>query len=300
MKILIVDDDRDLTDLLSFVLHRAAFRVISANDPASALQLLEAETPALVLLDARLGPSSGFDLLREIRRSSSVPVIMLTAMAREDDKVLAFELGADDYVTKPFSHRELIARIQARLKNPSTGAAAHETLPARVHFGSVTVDANDYSATRDGRPLKLTATEFRVLHCLLAQASTVVPTPAILKQVWGYDDPGVRDSLRVTIYRLRRKVEEDPSNPRLLITVPGVGFLLKVDADDTPVSFPPAPGVADADPAEVRDVVKKSATRALPGRPKNRIRRPRRSSSSLSGATTPAASASSLERRLSR
>src|SRR5437773_3668543 len=219
--------------------------------------MIESEHPALVLLDARLGTSSGFDLLREIRRSNGVPVIMLTAMAREDDKVLGFQLGADDYVTKPFSHRELIARIQARLKNPAGGAATREPHLAQLQFGSVTVDAHDYSATRDGRPLKLTATEFRVLHCLLAQPGTVVPTATILKQVWGYDDPGVRDSLRVTVYRLRRKIEDDPSNPRMLLTIPGIGVVLKSDAKadavETPLSVIEAGVAAPNDPETINE-----------------------------------------------
>jgi len=236
MKILIVDDDRDLTDLLGFVLQRAAFRVVAARDPTTALELLEVERPALVLLDARLGNSNGFDLLREIRRSNHVPVIMLTAMNREDDKVLAFQLGADDYVTKPFSHRELVVRIRARLKGPGTASATGDTSSAQLHFGSLDVNAQDYTAAKEGHALKLTATEFRLLHCLLTQAGSVVPTASILKQVWGYDDPSVRDSLRVAVYRLRRKIEDDPKNPRLLQTVPGVGFLLRSDADEVPAS----------------------------------------------------------------
>jgi two-component system, OmpR family, response regulator VicR len=252
MKILIVDDDRDLTDLLSFVLQRAAFRVIAANESGMALQLIEDEHPALVLLDARIGPANGFDLLREIRRSHAFPVIMLTAMAREEDKILAFQLGADDYVTKPFSHRELIARIHARLRSPSVGPALGEPRPAELHLGSLTVNAHDYSATRDGRALKLTATEFRVLQCLVAQAGTVMPTAAILKHIWGYDDPGVRDSLRVTVYRLRRKIEDDPTNPRFLQTVPGVGFVLKSDGQTAPPPVLSAPDPGSNDPSVER------------------------------------------------
>jgi two-component system response regulator VicR len=236
MKILIVDDDRDLTELLGFVLHRAAFQFIVAHDPVTALDLIEAQHPALVLLDARIGSANGFDLLSEIRRTHTLPVIMLTAMAREDDKVLAFQLGADDYVTKPFSHRELIARIRARLKDPRSASAHANVLPGQIQLGSLSVNARDYTATRDGLELKLTATEFRLLHCLLAHAGAVVPTSTILRSVWGYDDPSVRDSLRVTVYRLRRKIENDPRNPRYLQTVPGVGFALKPDTAESSAS----------------------------------------------------------------
>jgi two-component system, OmpR family, response regulator VicR len=294
MKILIVDDDRDLTELLGFVLHRAAFRVIVAHDPGTALGLLEAERPTLVLLDARIGSANGFDLLREIRRSYAVPVIMLTAMAREDDKLLAFQLGADDYVTKPFSHRELIARIHARLRGPRSASAAGDRLPSQVQLGSLNVNAQDYTAAKDGLALKLTATEFRLLHCLLAHAGSVVPTSTILKDLWGYDDPSVRDSLRVTVYRLRRKIEDDPRNPQFLQTIPGVGFVLKPDADQALESQSPLLGGAGNGMTERQD---RSAKEARGPTRRGRTPRGLKRSSVRARSHPPTTDSASLERR---
>jgi two-component system response regulator VicR len=228
VRILLVDDDRELIDLLAFALRRGGLEPIAAYDAASALRLFDERRPDLVVLDINLGASSGLEVLRELRRRASLPVIMLTALDSEEDKVRGFEAGADDYLTKPFSHRELIARIRAQLRRSGQEWTAAKQAPeTRFQVGSITLDLAEHSVRKSGQPLSLTVTEFRLLHCLMANAGTVVSTATLLKQVWGYQDPAASDVVRVTVHRLRRKLEQDPARPLLLHTIAGVGVLLK-------------------------------------------------------------------------
>jgi two-component system response regulator VicR len=229
--ILLVDDDRELIDLLAFALRRAGLDPIAAYDSTSALRQYEERKPDLVVLDINLGTSSGLDVLKELRRRSAVPVIMLTALDSEEDKVRGLETGADDYLTKPFSHRELIARIKAQLRRGGQEWPARQAPETHLQVGSIELDLEAHSVTRAGQPVSLTVTEFRLLHCLMANAGRVVSTTELLRQVWGYQDPGGSDVVRVTVHRLRRKLEQDPSRPSLLHTIPGVGVLLKSDTD---------------------------------------------------------------------
>jgi len=231
VRILLVDDDRELIDLLAFALKRAGFEPIAAYDGNTALRLFEDRPPDLVVLDINLGASNGLDVLRELRRRTQLPVIMLTALDSEEDKVRGLEGGADDYLTKPFSHRELIARIRAQLRRSGQEWAARRAPATRLEVGSITLDLAEHSVTKSGQHVSLTVTEFRLLHCLMTNAGTVVPTGTLLKQVWGYQDPGGSDVVRVTVHRLRRKLESDPTRPNLLHTVPGVGVLLKADSE---------------------------------------------------------------------
>jgi two-component system, OmpR family, response regulator VicR len=230
MRIMLVDDDRELIDLLAFALKRAALDPVAAHDAPSALRLFEERQPDLMVLDINLGASNGLDVLREVRKRSQLPVIMLTALDSEEDKVRGLELGADDYLTKPFSHRELIARIRAQLRRGSQELPAPRAPVTRLEVGSITLDLAEHSVTRSGQLVSLTVTEFRLLHFLMINAGTVVPTATLLRQVWGYHDPGGSDVVRVTVHRLRRKLEQDPARPTLLHTIPGVGVLLKSDA----------------------------------------------------------------------
>jgi len=227
-RILLVDDDEELVDVLSFALRRAGFTVLAAFSLKQGLETAAKERPDLVLLDLNLGSADGFDLLAAIRRGSDVPVILLTGRDAEDDKVRGLELGADDYVTKPFSHRELVARIRAHLRRHGIeGPAARGPAGGVLRVGPLAMNVAEHSATKEGRPLDLTVTEFRLLHYLMVNAGTVVPNRVLLKQVWGYDTSGGTDVVRVTVYRLRRKLEERPDEPRLLHSVPGVGVMLK-------------------------------------------------------------------------
>jgi DNA-binding response OmpR family regulator len=229
VRILLVDDDRELIDLLAFALKRAGLEPIGAHDAATALRLFDERKPDLVVLDINLGAASGLDVLRDLRRRSQLPVIMLTALDSEEDKVRGLEAGADDYLTKPFSHRELIARIRAQLRRSGQEWPVRRAPETRLEVGSITLDLAEHSVTKSGQALSLTVTEFRLLHCLMTNAGTVVPTSTILKQVWGYNDPSGSDVVRVTVHRLRRKLEQDPARPQLLHTIPGVGVRLKSD-----------------------------------------------------------------------
>jgi DNA-binding response OmpR family regulator len=233
VRILLVDDDRELIDLLAFALRRAGLDPIAAHDATGALRLYDEREPDLVVLDINLvGGASGLDVLRELRRRGQLPVIMLTALDTEEDKVRGLEAGADDYLTKPFSHRELIARIRAQLRRSGQEWQPQKRPPAtRLQVGSITLDTAEHSVTKAGQPVSLTVTEFRLLQCLMENAGAVVPTATLLKQVWGYADPGGSDVVRVTVHRLRRKLETDPGRPSLLHTIAGVGVLLKADTE---------------------------------------------------------------------
>jgi DNA-binding response OmpR family regulator len=229
--ILLIGEDRESIELLGFSLKRAGLEPIAAHDAAVALSCFEQRHPDLVVLDMNLGASSGLALLMELRRLGAAPVIMLTALHSEDDKVRGLDAGADDYVTKPFSHRELIARIRAQLRRSGREGTARRLPEPRLQVGSVILDPADHSVTKAGQMVSLTLTEFRLLSCLMANAGTVVPTHELLEQVWGYQDPGGSEILRVTLHRLRRKLENEPSRPRLIHTISGLGILLKADAE---------------------------------------------------------------------
>ncbi len=235
MKLLIVDDDRDLVELLTFALQRAGFDVLAAHDAPTALTLLETEQPDLAVLDIMLGGWDGLELLTDLRRRSQIPVILLTARTSDDDKVRGLELGADDYLTKPFSYHELIARIRAHLRRQSHTPVAAEPAASLLGVGPLTLNVAEHTTAVAGRPLKLTATEFRLLHFLMTHAGAVVPLSAVLKHVWGYEAADGTEVVRVTLHRLRHKLEADPARPRLLHTLPGVGVVLK-PAPDEPAS----------------------------------------------------------------
>ena len=232
MKVLIVDDDRELTELLCFALRRAGHEALPSYDAPTARRLLLEGSPDLAVLDINLGTSDGLDLLREIRRQSEMPVIMLTGRDSEQDKVMGLTLGADDYVTKPFGIRELIARIHAQMRRRRVDEWAPQASgDAVLQAGPLTLNSTEHRASKDGRPLNLTPTEFRLLRCLMQHAGAVVPLPVLLKQVWGYDAGSPTDVVRVTTHRLRSKLEEDSGSSELLQTVPGVGIMLRVPGD---------------------------------------------------------------------
>lgn len=238
-KILLVDDDPDMLEMLTFLVGRTGMVTLSAREPPSALTLFETEQPDLAIVDIGLGAWSGFDLVSQLRSRSDMPIILLTARASDDDKVRGLEAGADDYLVKPFSHRELIARIRAHLRR-SRNSNNERAESVVLRAGPLLMNVAQHSAEKEGRTLNLTATEFRLLRYLMDRASTVVQTTAILKEIWGHDDPGAREVLRVTLYRLRRKLEDDPSTPRLLHTIPGVGLML-VPEPAEPMAEPTSP-----------------------------------------------------------
>lgn len=227
-KILLVDDERELVELLAFALRRAGYTVLAAYDRPTALKLLASSAPELVVLDVNLGDADGFEVLREIRRRSDIPVIMLTGRNSEDDKVLGLQLGADDYVTKPFGHRELVARIQANLRRQADQWTPTSRTDAKLEVGPLTLDAAEHTVTKDGQLVELTVTEFRLLQFLMMNAGAVVPRAALLRQVWGYHDSAEAGVLRTTVHRLRRKIER-ADGAELIKTIAGVGFLLRAN-----------------------------------------------------------------------
>jgi DNA-binding response OmpR family regulator len=226
-RILVVDDEPDLVDILAFLVGQAGYVPIPARDSQAALEAIEREVPDLALIDINLERTGeGFEILKALRRKCDIPVILLTARSSEDDKVHGLELGADDYVVKPFSHRELIARVRAHLRH----RRASGPLEAVLTIGPLTMKVPEHQVIHNGRSVDLTATEFRLLQFLMShKAGTVVPNKAVARHVWGYDDAAAKEVIRVTLHRLRRKLEQDGEHPRLLQTVPGVGVRLRPD-----------------------------------------------------------------------
>jgi DNA-binding response OmpR family regulator len=222
-KILLVEDEEALARGLEFNLKREGFEVVRARRGDTAVDLITRTRPDLVTLDVMLpGPLDGFEVCREIRRLGvDVPVIMLTARTEEVDRILGLEIGADDYLIKPFSVRELVARIRARLRRDGRQAAPSY---ARFRFGRCEVDFNRFVVTRDGHVLDLTAKEFAILRLLVQARGEVVHRNRILDEVWGADE--ISDARRIDthIVNLRRKLEDDPSGPRLIQAVYGEGY----------------------------------------------------------------------------
>jgi DNA-binding response OmpR family regulator len=225
MKILIADDDRDLVDWLGYSFRREGYVVVGAYDGESALAKFESEAPDVVLLDLRMPMRTGLQVLQEIRKNSSVPVVMLTAVGDEDTVVQALKNGADDYVVKPFRPRELRARAQALLRRSQGGSPAVSP-PTPLTCGDITLDPGTREVTLAGVPVKLTHNELGVLEYLILNQGTVMRIPDILVNVWGYDSDEDEEVVRVTVSRLRRKIEADPSRPRRVINVPGEGYKL--------------------------------------------------------------------------
>jgi len=233
VKVLVVDDDHDVADVVDYVLRRAGFDVVLAHDGPAGLAQFEAEAPDLVILDVNLPQMDGIEVCRRIRERSMVPVVMLTVRNDEDDIVNALQTGADDYVTKPFSARQLVARVQALLRRvlarpePTSGVS-------RLVGGPITLDLSAHTVTRNGTPLRLTPLEFRILHLLMRHRGQVLSPASIVEHVWGFEGTGNEDLVKVHMHRLRQKVEADPTRPRLLQTVPGVGYVFRTD-DRAPV-----------------------------------------------------------------
>ena len=223
--ILVVEDEPTLRETLAEALEADGFRVVAAGDGRAGLALFRSERPDLVLLDLMLPEMSGIDVCRVIRAESSVPIVMLTAKGTEVDKVVGLELGADDYVTKPFSLRELSARIRAIFRR---GAAfAQSQLPPTVELGPVAVDLAGHRVLRGGREVPMKPKVFELLAFLLRHPGQVVTRDQLLEQVWGYDYPGETRTVDVHVHWLRSAIEPDPGSPTVVQTVRGVGYVLR-------------------------------------------------------------------------
>ena len=222
--VLVVDDEPMVRDVVSRYLERDGHRVVTAGDGEAARGLIEAETPSLVLLDVMLpGRTDGLELCRWIRSTSDLPVILLTARVEETDRIVGLELGADDYVTKPFSPRELATRVQTVLRRARNGRPPRE----HVSAGPLEIDAARREARRGGELLSLTAKEFDLLWFLASNPNRVFSRDQLMHRVWGYSAALDTGTVTVHVRRLREKLEENPSEPRLLETVWGVGYRLR-------------------------------------------------------------------------
>jgi len=221
MKILAVDDDPDLLALVGFALSQAGFVVVKAVDVPSALRVFADESPDLAILDINLPGGSGFEICEAIRKQSRVPVMMLTARGEEEDLVRALDIGADDYLTKPFSPRTLLARVRALLRRAGLEAGGAMTA------GDLHLDLEAHLLrVGDAEPVKLTKLETRLLQILIANAGNVVGTERLLTHVWGHRGSGDRQLLKQLVHRLRHKIETDPAEPALLKTESGAGYRL--------------------------------------------------------------------------
>jgi DNA-binding response OmpR family regulator len=225
MKILVADDDPDLLDLVAYALGQTGYLVVKAGDGTAALANFDAEAPDMVILDINMPGMTGFDVCSAIRGRSTVPVMMLTARGEEQDLVRALDLGADDYLTKPFSPRTLLARVKALLRR-----ARLERSAGPMSAGRVTLDADD-STVRigTGQPISLTKLEFRLMQALLAQAGRAVHSDRLLILVWGHRGSGDRQLLKQLVHRLRHKIEVNPGVPVLLQTATVSGYKLVVE-----------------------------------------------------------------------
>lgn len=228
-KILVVDDEKPIADIVKFNLNKEGFDVYCAYDGDEALELVEEVQPDLILLDIMLPGRDGIEVCREVRKKYDMPIIMVTAKDSEIDKVIGLELGADDYVTKPFSNRELIARVKANLRRHSqvSSNAAEEEENSELEIGSLIIHPDAYVASKRGETIELTHREFELLHYLAKHMGQVMTREHLLQTVWGYDYFGDVRTVDVTVRRLREKIEDNPSHPAWLVTRRGVGYFLR-------------------------------------------------------------------------
>ncbi|TFB21130.1 response regulator transcription factor [Filobacillus milosensis] len=227
-KVLVVDDEEPIADILKYNLSNEGYEVLVAYDGQAAIELTKKEEPDIILLDIMLPEKDGMEVCREIRKDFHMPIIMLTAKDSEIDKVLGLELGADDYVTKPFSNREVIARVKANLRRINSEDNNRNTSSTpNIKIGALEINRENYSVTRDGEPVDLTHREFELLLYLAKHIEQVMTREHLLETVWGYDYYGDVRTVDVTVRRLREKIEENPSNPNWIVTRRGVGYYMR-------------------------------------------------------------------------
>jgi two-component system OmpR family response regulator len=226
-KILIVEDDPNLLDTLKYNLLKEGYSIIAAADGAKAVEIARNQKPDLIVLDVMLPKLSGFEVCRILRKDMSVPIMMLTAKTEEVDKIVGLEIGADDYMTKPFSMRELLARLRAMLRRAGMAVPQQAEAPMLLKMGELEIDAGRHRALCQGVPLDLTPKEFDLLLFLARNKGFVFSREQLLEKVWGYDYAGSTRTVDVHIRWLRQKIETDPAHPKYLLTVRGTGYKLE-------------------------------------------------------------------------
>ncbi|MDR0518980.1 MAG: response regulator transcription factor [Clostridiales Family XIII bacterium] len=227
-KVLIIEDEKNISDIVKLNLTKEGFSVDTAFDGQEGLDKALGTDPDLVLLDVMLPMMDGFEVCRKIREKSDVPVIMLTAKEEEVDKVLGLELGADDYITKPFGLRELIARIKANIRRTVMGGDSDQTPSSNTaEYGNLIIDGDRYEVRKNGAPLDLTLREFELMRYLAEHEDKVFSREQLLEDVWGYEYYGDIRTVDVTVRRLREKLEDDSSDPKYILTKRGIGYYFK-------------------------------------------------------------------------
>ncbi|CAW98586.1 TPA: response regulator transcription factor [Streptococcus equi subsp. zooepidemicus] len=231
-KILIVDDEKPISDIIKFNLTKEGYDTVTAFDGKEAVAVFEEEKPDLIILDLMLPELDGLEVAKEIRKTSHIPIIMLSAKDSEFDKVIGLEIGADDYVTKPFSNRELLARVKAHLRRTETieTAVAEENASSgsqELTIGNLQILPDAFIAKKHGQEVELTHREFELLHHLANHIGQVMTREHLLETVWGYDYFGDVRTVDVTVRRLREKIEDTPSRPEYILTRRGVGYYMK-------------------------------------------------------------------------
>ena len=231
-KILVVDDEKPISDIIKFNLTKEGYETVTAFDGREAITKFEEENPDLIILDLMLPELDGLEVAKEVRKTSHIPIIMLSAKDSEFDKVIGLEIGADDYVTKPFSNRELLARVKAHLRRTENieSAVAEENASSsnsEITIGDLKILPDAFVAQKRGEDIELTHREFELLHHLATHMGQVMTREYLLETVWGYDYFGDVRTVDVTIRRLREKIEDTPSRPEYILTRRGVGYYMK-------------------------------------------------------------------------
>lgn len=227
--VLVVDDEQNIVNIIAFNLKKEGYEVLTAGDGEEAVEIVEKHQPDLILLDIMMPKMDGYEACRKIREKYNIPIIMLTARAEELDKVLGLEMGADDYVTKPFGTRELIARVKANLRRSVVKNESAVEKGNVLKFGKLEIDLDKFEARKDGKVLELTYREFELLKFLAQNLRQVFSRETLLEKVWGYEYYGDVRTVDVTVRRLREKIEDNPGKPEYIITKRGVGYSFGVN-----------------------------------------------------------------------
>ena len=231
--ILIIEDEKNIVDIIKFNLTREGYKVLAAYDGEAGLDMVRQHNPDLVLLDVMLPKLDGFEVCQQIRKSFTTPVIMLTAREGESDKIFGLDQGADDYMTKPFSIKELVARVRANIRRRALDTEPKEQAEASIEYRNLQIDTKRMEARKNGRLLELSMKEFDLLSFFAANPSTVFTREILMEKVWNYEFYGDVRTVDVTVSRLREKIEDNPAKPEFIITRRGAGYLFgKAEAVD--------------------------------------------------------------------